>query len=120
MEAVGLAWWWVELPSGAVFFSPNKAKMIGRSPDEFYHYKHFTDLVHPEDYERIMQDMRDHISGKTPMYETNYRIKNKSGKYVRFFDRGKIVARKGDELALAGFVFSDETYQHQINAPAEK
>lgn len=110
MEAIGLAWWWMELPSGAVFFSPNKARMLGRKSEDFVHYKHFTDLVHPDDYERIMQDMRNHIEGEAELYETTYRIKHINGEYVRFFDKGKIVGRKGKEVLIAGFVFNAEEY----------
>lgn len=90
MEAIGLAWWWMELPSGAVFFSPNKARMLGRKPDDFFHYKDFTNLVHPDDYERIMQDMRDHIEGRADLYETTYRIQHADGSYVRFLTAAKL------------------------------
>jgi PAS domain S-box-containing protein len=108
MEATGLAWWWMELPSGVVFFSPNKAKMLGRKPEDFVHYKNFTDLVHPDDYPKIMQDMRNHLEDKAEIYETTYRIKHKNGDYIRFFDKGRIVGRKGKEVYLAGFVFDAE------------
>ncbi|HYH75323.1 MAG TPA: PAS domain-containing protein [Candidatus Saccharimonadales bacterium] len=105
MEATGLAWWWMELPSGAVFFSPNKAQMIGRNPADFMHYKDFTDLVHPDDYEKAMQAMRDHLEGKKELYETTYRIKHQDGSYVQFYDRGQIVGREEGKIVLAGFVF---------------
>lgn len=105
LEASGLAWWWMELPSGAIFFSPNKTKMLDREKQDFFHYTHFTDLVHEDDRGHIMQDMMDHIAGKVPLYETTYRIRAKDGSYRRFYDRGKIVARKGNEVSLAGVVF---------------
>lgn len=105
LEAAGIAWWWMELPSGVVFFSPNKAKMIDRKPEDFFHYKHFTELVHPADYERIMQDMRNHLEGRASIYETTYRIKASDGTYRRFYDRGQIVSDKDGETILAGFVF---------------
>lgn len=105
MEAAGMAWWWMEIPSGAIFFSPNKAKMLGRSEADFIHYKNFTDLVHPDDYERMMQDMRNHLEGKADIYRTTYRIKTADGSYKRFLDKGKIVSRRKDgEIALAGMV----------------
>lgn len=110
MEAVGLAWWWMELPSGVIFFSPNKAHMIGREPTDFVHYKHFTDLVHPDDYERIMKDMMDHLDGKKELYETSYRIQHSDGHYVTFLDRGKVVGKKDGETLLAGFVFDAEAF----------
>lgn len=112
MEAIGLAWWWMELPSGVVFFSPNKARMLGRKPADFYHYTHYTKLVHPDDLERIMQDMRDHLDGKKELYETSYRIKHKNGEYVRFYDRGKIVGQKDGETLIAGFVFDQDQYSN--------
>lgn len=105
LEASGLAWWWMELPSGAIFFSPNKTRMIGREKQDFFHYTHFTDLVHPDDKAPMMQDMMDHISGKEKFYETSYRIKAKSGEYRHFYDKGRIVAQKGNNITVAGVVF---------------
>lgn len=116
MEAIGLAWWWMELPSGVVFFSPNKAKMVGRSPAEFHHYEDYTKLVHPEDLDRIMQDMRNHLDGTVPLYETTYRIKHADGHYVTFYDRGKIVGKNGDNVMLAGFVFDAAEYTQAFSS----
>jgi PAS domain S-box-containing protein len=111
-EAAGIAWWVMELPSGAIFFSPNKVKMLGYDdPDKFIHYKHFTDLVHPDDYEPMMQNMRDHMEGKTDTYETRYRIKCKDGKYKTFYDRGKIVVRKpNSDMTVTGMVLDVSSY----------
>lgn len=119
MEAIGLAWWWMELPSGVLFSSPNKAKMIGYDPDQFYHYTKFTELVHPDDVDRIMKDMQDHLDGKVDTYETTYRIKNKAGKYVKFFDRGKIIGERGDEVIVAGFVFDYEQYKRLMSGNSQ-
>lgn len=110
MEAIGLAWWWIELPSGTLFCSPNKARMLGYEPDGFHHYSKFTELVHPDDIDRVMQNMRDHLDGKVEMYETSYRIKTKSGDYARFYDKGKIIGRKDGEVMVAGFVFDQAQY----------
>ena len=117
MEAIGLAWWWMELPSGVLFSSPNKARMLGYEPDGFYHYSNFTNLVHPEDVERIMQDMRDHIDGKVPTYETSYRIKKSDGTYMRFFDRGRVVGNRDGEVIIAGFVFDQAQYDAAAAGP---
>ncbi len=103
-EAAEIAWWWMELPSGMVMYSPNKLKMLGRDKEHYTHYKQFTDLVHPDDYERMMADMMDLIEGRKPMYETKYRIKSKDGKYANFYDKGKIVGKRGKDIIIAGFV----------------
>lgn len=105
MAAADMAWWWMELPSGAVFFSPHKAHMIDRPPSDFVHYKKFTELVHPDDYEGMMQDMRDHLEGRKDLYQTTYRIKHSDGSYKTFLDKGKIVNRgKNGAITLAGMV----------------
>lgn len=106
MFSADMAWWEMELPSGAVFFHPNKASMLGYKPDKFVHYTHFTDLLHPDDYEQAMQAMRDHMTGKAKIYETKYRIKHADGTYRTFYDKGKIVQKRGDEIRIAGMVFN--------------
>ena len=105
MEAAGLAWWWMELPSGGIFFSPNKARMLGREKENFFHYNDFVKLVHEDDQERIMQDMTNLMEGKASVYETTYRILASDGSYRQFYDKGRIVARNASELEIAGIVF---------------
>lgn len=107
LEAGGIAWWEMEMPSGVVFFSDNKAHMIGRRNGDFTHYTDFTDLVHPDDYDHMMKAMTDHLEGKKDHYETRYRIKHRDGHYVTFYDRGRIVQRgNGKTLKIAGIVIN--------------
>jgi len=111
MEAAGIAWWVMELPSGVIFFSPNKTRMLSRSHEDFHHYKQFTDLVHPDDYDNMMKAMTDHIEGKSDTYDTKYRIKASDGTYKTFYDRGSIVGKKPNgEIAIAGVVIDISTY----------
>jgi len=105
LEAAGLAWWWMELPSGGIFYSPNKARMIGREKENFFHYNDFVKLVHEDDQERIMDDMMNLIKGKADKYETTYRILASDGTYRQFYDKGRIVAKKNGETEIAGIVF---------------
>ncbi|MBI3889424.1 PAS domain-containing protein [Candidatus Saccharibacteria bacterium] len=106
LEAGGIAWWEMELPSGVVFFSENKTNMLGRKAGDFTHYTHFTHLVHPEDYDQMMQAMEAHIGGKTEYYETRYRIQHKKGHYITYYDRGKIVYNDGKVTKIAGIVIN--------------
>lgn len=105
-----LAWWEMDAQTGRVIFNPNKVTMLGYSLKEFEnaHYTHFTNLLHPEDYEKAMQAMRDHLEGKRATYEIEYRIKCKSGDYFWFYDRGSIVERdrEGKPLRLTGIVLN--------------
>lgn len=108
ISASDMAWWLLELPSGVVFFHPNKIRMLGYSDNdakEFAHFTSFTDRIHKNDHEKVMRAMRDHLSGKNDRYEVSYRILTKDGTYRRFFDRGKVVARDNqNNTALAGIV----------------
>lgn len=90
MEAGNLAWWEMELPSRKVRFNDRKAEMLGYSPSRFEHYTDFTDLLHPEDHEKAMKAMRDHLEGRTEIYEVEYRIQKKNGDYKWFRDVGSI------------------------------
>ena len=81
--------------------------MLGREDEHFIHYKQFTELVHPDDYELMMKNMMDLIEGRSDAYETRYRIQHKNGHYERFYDKGKIVGTKGKDLVIAGFVLKD-------------
>jgi signal transduction histidine kinase len=63
-------------------------------------------LVHPDDYERTMDAMRGHIYGSYEKYEVEYRILNKSGEYIWFYDIGSVVKRdsNGHPLVITGLV----------------
>jgi PAS domain S-box-containing protein len=98
-------WWEMELPSGNVFFGDVKTELLGYDSEKFNHYQDFTSLIHPDDYERVMQDMRDHLSGKNKLYETIYRIKAKDGNYITFYDCGKIINKTDEKTELIGFVW---------------
>lgn len=50
------------------------------------------DLLHPEDRERALATLQDHIEGKTPGYEAEFRLKNKKGDYQWILSRGRVVA----------------------------
>jgi len=106
LEAGGIAWWEIEMPSGVVFFSENKTNMIGYPAGDFTHYTNFTDLVHKDDYDTMMKAMTDHLEGKTAVYETKYRIKHKKGHYITFYDRGKIVYKDDTTIKVAGIVIN--------------
>jgi PAS domain S-box-containing protein len=110
------AWWQMELPSGDVFFGSAKTEMLGYKEEDFKKYQDFTRLLHKDDYERVMRVMRDHLEGKSDVYETIYRIKNSGGEYVTFFDYGKILSREGGKLVLIGFVLK----MNNIDNPEEE
>lgn len=100
LKAGDIAWWEMELPSGAVIFDSLKAEMIGYPPDRFRTYQDFVNLVHPDDQPRTMQAMRNHLEGQADRYEVEYRLQASTGAYVWFRDIGAITERD----STTGFV----------------
>ncbi len=101
-------WWEWEIPTNRVRFNDLKATMLGYDPADFRDvgYQAFTALLHPDDYEATMQAMRDHLDGKAPIYQTDYRIRNAAGQWQWYMDRGCTLARDGEKrpLRLRGIV----------------
>jgi PAS domain S-box-containing protein len=96
MFAGDLAWWEMDVDSGAVDFHENKVDVLGYSPADFDHYEDFTDLVHPDDHDRMMQSMRDHLQGEADRYDVEYRIRDAAGEYQWFHDVGGVTERDSD------------------------
>jgi len=98
----------MDVKTGKVIFNENKVKMLGYSKNDFKDadYKAFTSLVHPDDYDKTMQAMRDHLEGIKKEYNVEYRIKAKDGTYKWYYDKGSIVKRdqKGNPLIVKGVV----------------
>jgi PAS domain S-box-containing protein len=106
MKSAKMAWWEMDIATGAIVFDQRKAEMLGYKSEKFKHYKDFMALVHPEDYNHAMSAMKLHFSGKKERYETEYRIKTQTGEYKWFYDIGTIVKRdsKGKPLYITGLV----------------
>lgn len=102
-----LAGWMMYLPSGKVEFSDIKAQQLGYDPKDFGHYQSFTSLVHPDDYEPMMDAMRDVLEGRESLYKVSYRIKAADGRYHVFTDQGVIQERDGKNITLFGTTRDD-------------
>ena len=81
--------------------------MLGYAPEKFKHYTDFTNLVHPHDFERIMDAMSGHFEGRYDHYEAEYRILTNSGEYIWFYDYGSVVKKDpdGQPMIVTGFVY---------------
>ena len=106
MSAANVAWWEIDLTTGEVIFDDRKALMLGYAREKFHHFSDFTELVHPDDYETMMETMRDHLNGNLEHYDVEYRILTSAGEYKWFRDIGTIVQRAAENspLKVAGIV----------------
>lgn len=53
------------------------------------------DNAHPEDRERFRHELAEHLQGRTPFFEVEYRIEHSPNKWVWILERGKVVEANG-------------------------
>ncbi|HKK95635.1 MAG TPA: sensor domain-containing diguanylate cyclase [Anaerovoracaceae bacterium] len=102
-------WYW-SVQTNKVIFNNNKITNMGFDRKELpkeIGFEFFTNRLHPNDYERVMANMRSHLYKQSDIYEVEYRIKNKEGKYIWYYDRGKVTKRdeEGRPILVSGIVF---------------
>ena len=94
------AWDW-HLPSGRVHFSERWAAILGyRVADLPPLVGAWEALVHPEDRDTVMAHLGAHLRGHTPHYECEHRLRHRDGHWVWVLDRGKVVERGADGVAI--------------------
>lgn len=102
-------WQW-NVKENKVQFNIKKVQALGYNlqdiPGEIG-FEFFTSKIHPDDYEMVMQNMRDHLYGVSGAYECEYRIQGKDGEWKWFYDRGIIIKRDAENrpVELVGIVF---------------
>ncbi len=102
-------WHW-DIKKNLVKFNKKKATALGYSEDEIPEnvgFEWFTEKLHPDDYDMVMQNMVDHLHHNSDIYEVEYRIQAKNGDWKWYHDRGKITQRDehGNPTFLSGIVF---------------
>jgi len=101
-------WYW-DVQENHVIFNDKKVEAIGYDPNDLEDigFEFFTEKLHPDDYDRVMDNMRDHLDGQSEAYEIEYRIKHKDGHYKWYYDRGMVTKRDkdGKPLYVQGIVF---------------
>lgn len=107
--AGNLGQWKWSISDNHVVFNEKKVTQIGYNPKVIGQvgFEFFTNKLHPDDYENVMDNMRRHMSGKTEAYEVEYRIQHKDGHYLWYYDRGTVTKRdvNGKPLVIQGIVF---------------
>jgi two-component system sensor histidine kinase UhpB len=101
LEAINDGVWdWI-VPTSEVYFSPRWQTMLGYEPGEVApHLRTWESRLHPEDKEKTIKALRDHVEGLSPYYESEHRLRTKSGHYIWILDRGRVVERDANGKAI--------------------
>ncbi len=101
LEAAGLDLWENDLVTGAVTRQAVKIfAELGYSEDESAAW--MDDLfviVHPDDVARVKAALDAHMSGSTPQYRCEFRVRSKAGAWIWYANYGKIM---GDDTGVRG------------------
>jgi PAS domain S-box-containing protein len=94
LEATQDALWDWNLVSRAMYISPRWLGRLGLDPNTPVLPAELMDArVHPDDVEGMHAAISDHLSGRKPVYECEYRVKDAAGGWMWILARGKVVER---------------------------
>jgi len=97
LHGADLGTWDWKVLTGEVTFNERWAEMLGFSLDEVEpHVSTWENLVHPDDMPCVMDVLKAHLDGRTEYYETEHRVKHKSGGWVWVLDKGRVTEREAD------------------------
>jgi PAS domain S-box-containing protein len=105
VRVADLALWDWNVASGEITFNARWAEMRGyRSEEILGHVDTWISGVHSDDLPRVTQVLDEHLQGRRSEYETEHRVRTKSGEWIWILDRGKVIARneRGEPLRMAG------------------
>lgn len=101
LEGSGDGFWDWNLENDEVIFSDQWKQMLGFEVEEIKNnLEEWSSRVHPDDLERTIKDVEDHIAQKTNFYMNEHRMLCKDGSYKWILDRGKVITRNNDGKAL--------------------
>jgi len=111
IEGSGDGIWDWNIKTGQVYFSKAWKEILGFSEHELANeIEEWQKRVHPDDKAHAIGLMQEHLDGKTPDYQSEYRLRCKDGSYKWIFDRGLVVNRSDDNKPLRVIgMFSDIT-----------
>jgi len=95
--------WDFDVEAQETYFSPRWRTMMGYDSVELQRNFDWRTLVHPEDSVRVQNAIRDHVAGKTPMFESVHRMHHRSGEWRWVSSRARAtVDAHGRLLRLVG------------------
>ncbi len=92
IEGSGDGLWDWDIPSSTVFYSRSWKEMLGEYvPGEIGSgLEEWESRLHPDDRERVLAELQQHLDGKAALYLSEHRIRRKDGSYMWVLDRGRV------------------------------
>jgi two-component system, cell cycle sensor histidine kinase and response regulator CckA len=105
LQGADLGLWDWNVKTSEVFYNDRWAEMIGVPvTEQDGSIESWRKMIHPEDVPLVLNDFNSHLKGGAPLYESEYRLRNKAGRWTWILARGKIVERdeNGAPIRMTG------------------
>ncbi len=122
MEATHDGIWDRNLVTGESYFSPRWFTMLGYEPGELAaSHDTWLELLHPDDRENADRKVDELIAGETDSFESEFRLRTRSGKWKWILSRARAARRdeSGRALRLVG-THVDITERRRMEAERER
>ena len=94
LRGADLGTWDWNVQTEDVVFDERWAQMLGYSLDELTpDVSTWEKLLHPDDRSHVMEVLGLHLEGATESYETEHRLRHKSGRWIWVLDKGRVIER---------------------------
>lgn len=96
--------WDFDMTTMTYYFSDRWYELLGYQPGELEEaHRGWTPILHPEDLEEDEQQRKDHLEGRSAYYYCESRFRSKSGIYLWFQTRGRVLRNEaGEFIRFAG------------------
>jgi len=104
MRTANDGFWDRNLKTGETYFSPRWKEMLGYRDEEICDRKEeWENRIHPDDHDRVLQDMENYFKGHAPYYLSEYRLRRRDGSYCWVMAKGAIIQDEdGNPACFAG------------------
>ena len=93
-------WDW-DVITGKTYFSQSAELILGYQTGELEQsIKAWENLLNPEDRENVLKLLNDHLDGRSPSYESEHRLRTKSGDWIWFHAMGRVTSRDQKDRPL--------------------
>jgi PAS domain S-box-containing protein len=101
IEGANIGIWDITIPTGKVVYDKRWAQMLGYTVEELEPSLNMWErLVHPDDLVRTLEVWNAHANGNSPFYESEFRLRTKSGGWNWVLSRGKVLERDSNGAPL--------------------
>ena len=114
MEATSDGLWDWNILTGEVYYSSSFTTILGETYIE-PRLESWESRLHPDDKERALHSLKEHIEGKTKRWWSESRLRTSSGEWKWVLERGSVVFRdeRGNPLRMIGII-TDISEQKRI------